>query len=89
MLAGLYTITFSRPAGNASETLTSFGIFHACCEGIPELKVPGAIDAIHRKKVAAALKTTYIPLRTGDFAYLALAMDLFSRRVLGWTLPRR
>ena len=29
---------------------------------------------------------TYIPLRTGDFAYLALAMDLFSRRVLGWDL---
>jgi transposase InsO family protein len=29
---------------------------------------------------------TYIPLRTGDFAYLALVMDLFSRRVLGWGL---
>ena len=29
---------------------------------------------------------TYIPLRTGDFAYLALVMDLFSRRVLGWDL---
>ena len=26
---------------------------------------------------------TYIPLRTGDFAYLALVMDLFLRRVLG------
>ncbi len=29
---------------------------------------------------------TYIPLRTGDFAYLALVMDLFSRRVVGWDL---
>lgn len=29
---------------------------------------------------------TYIPLRTGDFAYLALVMDLFSRRILGWDL---
>ena len=29
---------------------------------------------------------TYIPLRTGDFTYLALVMDLFSRRVLGWDL---
>jgi putative transposase len=29
---------------------------------------------------------TYIPLRTGDFAYLALVMELFSRRVLGWDL---
>jgi transposase InsO family protein len=29
---------------------------------------------------------TYIPLRSGEFAYLALLMDLFSRRVLGWDL---
>ena len=29
---------------------------------------------------------TYIPLRTGSFAYLALLMDLFSRRVIGWCL---
>ena len=29
---------------------------------------------------------TYVPLRTGDFAYLALVMDLFSRRVVGWDL---
>jgi putative transposase len=27
---------------------------------------------------------TYIPLRTGRFGYLALLMDLFSRRVVGW-----
>jgi transposase InsO family protein len=29
---------------------------------------------------------TYIPLRNGSFAYLALLMDLFSRRVVGWRL---
>jgi putative transposase len=29
---------------------------------------------------------TYIPLRNGSFAYLALLMDLFSRRVIGWCL---
>jgi transposase InsO family protein len=29
---------------------------------------------------------TYIPLRSGEFAYLALLMDLFSRRALGWDL---
>jgi putative transposase len=29
---------------------------------------------------------TYIPLRAGDFGYLALALDLFSRRVVGWEL---
>jgi putative transposase len=29
---------------------------------------------------------TYIPLRAGGFAYLALALDLFSRRVVGWEL---
>ena len=27
---------------------------------------------------------TYIPLRTGRFGYLALLMDLFSRRIVGW-----
>jgi putative transposase len=29
---------------------------------------------------------TYVPLRGGAFAYLALMMDLFSRRVVGWDL---
>jgi putative transposase len=29
---------------------------------------------------------TYIPLKTGKFVYLALLMDLFSRRVVGWRL---
>jgi transposase InsO family protein len=29
---------------------------------------------------------TYIPLRNGSFVYLALLMDLFSRRVIGWRL---
>ncbi len=29
---------------------------------------------------------TYIPLQSGRFAYLALTMDLFSRRVVGWEL---
>jgi putative transposase len=29
---------------------------------------------------------TYIPLRSSRFAYLALLMDLFSRRVIGWSL---
>jgi putative transposase len=29
---------------------------------------------------------TYIPLRNAGFAYLALVMDLYSRRVLGWRL---
>lgn len=29
---------------------------------------------------------TYIPLQSAGFAYLALAMDLFSRRIVGWEL---
>jgi putative transposase len=29
---------------------------------------------------------TYVPLHSGAFAYLALMMDLFSRRVVGWDL---
>ncbi len=29
---------------------------------------------------------TYIPLRGSTFAYLALLMDIFSRRILGWQL---
>lgn len=29
---------------------------------------------------------TYVPLRAGEFAYLAMALDLFSRRVVGWEL---
>jgi putative transposase len=32
---------------------------------------------------------TYIPLRTGAFAYLALLMDLFSRRIIGWGLAEQ
>lgn len=32
---------------------------------------------------------TYIPLRTGAFAYLALLMDLFSRRIIGWDLAEQ
>jgi putative transposase len=32
---------------------------------------------------------TYIPLRKAGFAYLALLMDLFSRRVVGWRLAER
>lgn len=29
---------------------------------------------------------SYIPLKTGGFAYLALLLDLFSRRIVGWEL---
>jgi putative transposase len=32
---------------------------------------------------------TYIPLRTSAFAYLALLMDLFSRRIIGWDLAEQ
>jgi transposase InsO family protein len=32
---------------------------------------------------------TYIPLRNGSFAYLALLMDLYSRRVVGWRLAEQ
>ena len=28
---------------------------------------------------------TYIPLRSSSFAYLAIVMDLFSRRIIGWS----
>ena len=39
--------------------------------------------AIHRVWVA---DITYIPLHGGGFAYLALVLDLCSRRVVGWSL---
>jgi putative transposase len=39
--------------------------------------------ALHRVWVA---DITYIPLRGGSFAYLALVLDLCSRRVVGWSL---
>ena len=29
---------------------------------------------------------TYVPLREGSFCYLAMLMDLFSRRIVGWQL---
>ncbi len=29
---------------------------------------------------------TYVPLKSGDFLYLAVLMDLFSRRIVGWEL---
>jgi putative transposase len=29
---------------------------------------------------------TYVPLSSGDFLYLALLMDLYSRRIVGWDL---
>jgi transposase InsO family protein len=32
---------------------------------------------------------TYIPLKSGSFAYLALVLDLCSRRVIGWNLAER
>jgi len=32
---------------------------------------------------------TYIPRRTGAFAYLASLMDLFSRRIIGWDLAEQ
>jgi transposase InsO family protein len=32
---------------------------------------------------------TYIPLRGGEFAYLALVLDLCSRRIVGWNLAER
>lgn len=27
---------------------------------------------------------TYIPIRDGEFNYMAVLMDLFSRRIAGW-----
>jgi len=29
---------------------------------------------------------SYVPLRSGDFLYLAMLMDLYSRRIVGWEL---
>ena len=46
------------------------------------MKLPPPID-INRVWVA---DITYIPLRSHAFAYLALMMDLCSRRVVGWSL---
>jgi len=40
-------------------------------------------DDINRIWVA---DITYIPLKSGRFVYLALVMDLFSRRIVGWKL---
>ena len=40
-------------------------------------------DNINRIWVA---DITYIPMKTGKFLYLALIMDLFSRRIVGWKL---
>jgi len=46
------------------------------------LKMPPPVD-INRVWVA---DITYIPLRSHAFAYLALMLDLYSRRVVGWSL---
>lgn len=45
-----------------------------------EAKPPTAINLVWVGDI------TYIPLISGKFAYLALLMDLFSRRVVGWQL---
>ena len=29
---------------------------------------------------------TYVPIEDGTFCYLAIVMDLFSRRIVGWQL---
>src|SRR5258707_1247542 len=46
------------------------------------LKMP---PPVHINRVWVA-DITYIPLRSHVFAYLALLMDLYSRRVVGWSL---
>ena len=43
-------------------------------------------DTIHRVWVA---DITYIPLKEKTFAYLALMLDLCSRRVIGWSLAEQ
>jgi transposase InsO family protein len=47
---------------------------------LPSAPPPEAVDQIWVADI------TYIPLGNGSFAYLALLMDLFSRRVVGWRL---
>ena len=36
--------------------------------------------------LVVALLVTLVPLAGGRFAYLALLMDLYSRRIVGWEL---
>jgi transposase InsO family protein len=45
------------------------------------LRDSGAPTGINEVWVA---DITYIPLRTGGFGYLALVLDLYSRRIVGW-----
>ena len=46
--------------------------------------------SIHGDKgCSRAIELSYIPLQGGGFAYLALALDLCSRRVVGWSLTER
>ena len=42
--------------------------------------------AVARPDQVWAGDITYLPLASGSFAYLAVVMDLFSRRVVGWAM---
>ena len=49
----------------------------------PNLLLEGAITARRPRQVIVG-DITYLPLQSGNWAYLASWMDLFSRKILGW-----
>lgn len=48
-----------------------------------ETPLPSAINQVWLGDI------TYVPLASGRFAYLALLMDLYSRRIVGWELDEQ
>jgi transposase InsO family protein len=50
---------------------------------LPRMSPPASINRVWVADI------TYIPLTGGGFAYLALMLDLASRRVVGWSLAER
>jgi transposase InsO family protein len=60
---------------------------HAIAGWRPGLPEPGAGDHAHSLNQLWVADITCIRLRT-EFVYLAVVLDAFSRRVIGWALGR-
>ncbi len=62
------------------------GADHSSTQGTPDGE--NRIDRLHAPDTAWVTDITYIKTMEG-FAYLAVVIDLFSRRVIGWSLQSR